>query len=179
MDLGLSSSFKSDESLRNWFRSFAALSFLPETQVDRAKANLYSNKPVLYEKELNLFLKYHINTYGEQSSFPPVMYNHYRNTNPRTINYLEGRHNRLKKRSCKAHQDIYSCIDLLKNEQLLSADDKQRIETGEAPPKRRKKSRDAEQALYRLWDKLDKEQISTEKFLKAAGLRYFQHLDIE
>jgi hypothetical protein len=77
VDLGLSSSFKSDESLRNWFRSFAALSFLPETQVDRAKANLYSNKPVLYEKELNLFLKYHINTYGEQSSFPPVMYNHY------------------------------------------------------------------------------------------------------
>ncbi|CAF2053855.1 unnamed protein product [Rotaria magnacalcarata] len=72
--LNLKTPFQEDESLRNWFRSFAAIALLPETDMEEAK--------------------YHDRTYGIQSSFPPKMYNHYRNLNLRTINYLEGRHNK-------------------------------------------------------------------------------------
>ena len=104
------------------------------------------------------------------------MYNHYRNINPRTINYLEGRHNKWKKRSTKAHNNIYVCIDIFKSEQLLAADERQRHEAGVAPPKRRRATRIAEESLNRLWNKLENNQISRETFLKGAGLRYFQYL---
>lgn len=147
--------------------------------MDEAYQHLHLTKPLLYEKEINSFLEYHDKTYGINSSFPPSIYNHYRNLNPRTINYLEGRHNKWKRRSTKAHSDIYVCIDMFKHEQLLTADERERHETGAPPPKRRKNTRIAEQSLIRLWDKLDKNQISREKFLKGAGLRYFQYLKIE
>lgn len=140
---------------------------------------LHSAKPFSYEQPINIFLQYHNNTYGINSNFPPIMYNHYRNLNPRTINHIEGRHNRWKKRSSKPHSDIYTCIDMFKNEQLLAADERQRHEAGAAPPKRRRSTRIAEESLYRLWDKLEKKQIDKQTFLKGAGLRYFQYLKIE
>jgi hypothetical protein len=68
---------------------------------------------------------------------------------------------------------------MFKNEQLLAADERQRHEAGAPPPKRRRATRIAEESLYRLWDKLDRKQIDREKFLKGAGLRYFQYLKIE
>ena len=78
---------------------------------------------MLYEKEIDLFLEYHDKTYGADSSFPPTMYNHYRNLNPRTINYLEGRHNRWKKRATKPHNQVFACTGMFKDEQLLAADE--------------------------------------------------------
>ncbi|CAF1249125.1 unnamed protein product [Adineta steineri] len=179
VSLNLTTPFKEDESLRLWFRSFAAIALLPETDMDEAIEYLRSIKPLLYEKEIDSFLEYHNNTYGINSRFPPKMYNHYRNLKPRTINYLEGRHNRWKKRSTKSHHDIYICIDMFKIDQLLAADGRERHEAGAAPPKRRKNTRIAEESLSRLWDKLEKDQITKEKFLKGAGLRYFQYLEIE
>lgn len=179
MKVNLKTSFQEDETLRNWFRSFAAIALLPETDMAEATEYLRTTKPLLYEREINSFLEYHDKTYGVNSSFPPTMYNHYRNLNPRTINYLEGRHNRWKKRSAKPHNDIYACIDMFKDEQLLASDQRQRHEAGAAPPKRRKNTRIAEESLNRLWDKLEKNQITREIFLKGAGLRYFQYLKIE
>ncbi|CAF4399856.1 unnamed protein product [Rotaria magnacalcarata] len=68
---------------------------------------------------------------------------------------------------------------MFKDEQLLVADERQRHEAGAPPPKRRRNTRIAEESLNRLWDKLQKNQISKETFLKGAGLRYFQYLKIE
>jgi hypothetical protein len=68
---------------------------------------------------------------------------------------------------------------MFKHEQLLASDERQRHEAGASPPKRRKTTRVAEESLCRLWEKLEKDQISKEKFLKGAGLRYFQYLKIE
>ena len=152
---------------------------LPENDIEEASQYLRSIKPVLYEKEIDLFLEYYDKTYDLKSNFPPTMYNHYRNVNPRTINYLERRHNRWKKRAARPHNHIFACIDMFKDEQLLAADQRQRHETGESPPKRRKNIRIAEQSLNRLWDRLEKNEIGIEKFLKNAGLRYFQYLKIE
>ena len=67
------------------------------------------------------------------------MYNHYRNLNPRTITYLEGRYNRWKKQATKPHNHIFAFIDMFKGEQLLAADERQRHEAEAPPPKRRKK----------------------------------------
>ncbi|CAF3552146.1 unnamed protein product [Rotaria socialis] len=177
--LNLKTPFQEDESLRNWFRSFAAIALLPETDMEEASQYLRTTKPLLYERQIDSFLEYHDRTYGIQSSFPPKMYNHYRNLNPRTINYLEERHNKWNKRAIKPHNDIYACIDMFKDEQLLVADERQRHEAGAPPPKRRRNTRIAEESLNRLWDKLQKNQISKETFLKGAGLRYFQYLKIE
>ena len=62
--------------------------------MDGAYEYLHSMKPLLYRHELDLFMDYHNKNYDINSHFPPSMYNHYRNINPRTIDYLEGRHNR-------------------------------------------------------------------------------------
>ena len=147
--------------------------------MDGAYEYLHSIKPLLYRHELDLFMDYHNKNYGYNSHFPPSMYNHYRNINPRTINYLEGRHNRWKKRSTKAHADIYTCIDMFKSEQLLAADARRRHEAGTSPSGKRKNIRIAENSLNRLWDKLEKQQINPETFLKGAGLRYFQYIEIK
>ncbi|CAF3603015.1 unnamed protein product [Rotaria sp. Silwood1] len=153
MNLNLKTAYQDDESLRIWFRSFAAIALLPEIDMDEANDYRRSTKPLLYEKEINVFLDYHDKTYG--------------------------RHNRWKKRSTKPHNDIYMCIDMYKHEQLLASDERQRHEAGAPPPKRRKKTCIAEESLSRLWDKLEKNQITRDKFLKGAGLRYFQYLKIE
>ncbi|CAF1397524.1 unnamed protein product [Rotaria magnacalcarata] len=49
---------------------------------------------------------------------------------------------------------------MFKDEQLLVADERQRHEAGAPPPKRRRNTRIAEESLNRLWDKLQKNQIS-------------------
>jgi len=77
--------------------------------------HLYTIKPPLYGEQIDLFLQYHAENFGVSSSFPPTMYNHYRNVNPRTTNYIEGRHGRWKKRATKPHDDIYACIDMFKS----------------------------------------------------------------
>ena len=69
---------------------------LPENDIEEASQYLRSIKPVLYEKEIDLFLEYYDKTYGLNSNFPPptieiqinYLEGHYRNVNPRTINYL-------------------------------------------------------------------------------------------
>ena len=147
--------------------------------MDGAYEYLHSIKPLLYKPALDCFSQYHEKHYGYNSPFPPSMYNHYGNINPRTINYIEGGHNRWKKRSTKAHADIYSCIDLFKSEQLLAADTRRRHEAGTSPPRKRKNIRTAENSLNLLWDKLEKRQIDQKTFLKGAGLRYFQFIEIE
>ena len=179
VDLNLRTALQQDETLRVWFRSFAAIALLPQRDMIEATEYLRLNKPLLYEKEIELFIEYHDKTYGVNSSFPPIMYNHYRNINPRTINYLEGRHNRWKKISASSHNDVYTCIDMFKNEQLLAADEHKRDETGAPPPKRRRTTRIAEETLCRLWNKLENHKIDRATFLKGAGLRYFQYLKIE
>ncbi|CAF1477028.1 unnamed protein product [Adineta ricciae] len=139
-NLELRTAFQNDDRLRVWFRSFAAIALLPENEFDDAVQALSSNTPDTYENEIHSFLQYHESTYGKNSNFPPSMYNHYRNLNPRTINHLEGQHNRWKKRSLKPHDDIYRCIDMIKNEQVVANDQRERCDAGEAPPKRKKKS---------------------------------------
>ncbi|CAM4830107.1 unnamed protein product [Rotaria magnacalcarata] len=171
--------FQNDENVRIWFRSFAAIALLPPEDMNESIQHSRTTYPTTYRKEINSFLKYHNKTYGINSSFPPIMYNHYRNINPRTINHIEGRHNKWKKRSTKPHHDMYSCIDMFKSEQLLASNERHRHEAGAPPPKRRRGTRIAEESLYRLWDKLEKKQIDKETFLKGAGLRYFQYLKIE
>ena len=68
---------------------------------------------------------------------------------------------------------------MFKDEQLLAADERQRHEAGAPPSKRRKNTRIAEEILNRVWDKLESNQISRDKFLTSAGLLYFQYLKIE
>ncbi|CAF2209980.1 unnamed protein product [Rotaria magnacalcarata] len=179
VDLNLRTAFQNDENVRIWFRSFAAIALLPPEDMNESIQHSRTTYPTTYRKEINSFLKYHNKTYGINSSFPPIMYNHYRNINPRTINHIEGRHNKWKKRSTKPHHDMYSCIDMFKSEQLLASDERHRHEAGAPPPKRRRATRIAEESLYHLWDKLEKKQIDKETFLKGAGLRYFQYLEIE
>jgi hypothetical protein len=68
---------------------------------------------------------------------------------------------------------------MFQSEQLLAADERQRHGACVESPKRRKATRIAEESLYHLWNKLERNEINRETFLKGAGLCYFQYLDIE
>ncbi|CAF4416478.1 unnamed protein product, partial [Adineta steineri] len=56
VSLNLTTPFHEDESLRSWFRSFAAIALLPETDMNEAIEYLRSIKPLLYEKEIDSFI---------------------------------------------------------------------------------------------------------------------------
>ncbi|CAF3048174.1 unnamed protein product, partial [Rotaria sp. Silwood2] len=75
--------------------SFAALPLIPLNHMLQGLQCLICTQPEY--PNIQGFLDYYHNTYGPFSKFPPHMYNHYRNITPRTINYLEGRHSRMKK----------------------------------------------------------------------------------
>ncbi|CAF1197380.1 unnamed protein product [Didymodactylos carnosus] len=103
-----------------------------------------------------------------------VQYNHYRNITPRTINYLEGRHSRMKKHVSSPHPNIYIAIDLLQKEQSLASIARVRDGMGAPAPKRRRNKVITEECLMKLWQHYDDGRIDIPAFLKAAGMRYFQ-----
>jgi hypothetical protein len=115
VDLGLKTAYKNDENLRDWFRSLAALSLLLLNHMLSGLQCLIHTQPEYLG--IQDFLNYYHNTYRPFSKFPPHMYNHYRNLLLRTINYLEGRHSRLKKHVNAPHPNIYIAIDFLRKEQ--------------------------------------------------------------
>ncbi|CAF5219625.1 unnamed protein product, partial [Rotaria magnacalcarata] len=100
-------------------KSFVALSLLPLNHMLQGLQCLTSTRPEY--PNIQGFLDYYHNTYGPFSKFPPHMYNHYRNITPRTINYLEGRHSRMKKHVNSPHPNIFIAIDLLQKEQALAS----------------------------------------------------------
>ncbi|CAF4143661.1 unnamed protein product [Adineta steineri] len=114
------------------------------------------------------FLDYYHNTFAPFSRFPPHMYNHYRNITPRTINYLEGRHNRMKKHVNSPHPNIYIAIDLLQKEQSLASFSRIRDDLGAPAPKRRKNNVISDQCLNKLWQRYDEGRTDIPAFLKAA-----------
>ncbi|CAF1470139.1 unnamed protein product, partial [Rotaria sordida] len=172
VDLSLKTAYKNDENLREWFRSFAALSLLPLNHMLWGLQCLIHTRPVY--PGIEEFLNYFHNTYGPLSKFPPHMYNHYRNILPRTINYLEGRHSRLKKHVNAPHPNIYVAIDLLQEEQSLASISRLRDNMGAPTPKRRKNKVITDECLIKLWQRYDEGRLDIPSFLKAAGLRYFQ-----
>ncbi|CAF3072992.1 unnamed protein product [Rotaria sp. Silwood2] len=143
VDLNLRTAFQQDETVRVWFRSFAAIALLLQKDMIEATEYLRLNKPFLYEKEIELFIGYHDKTYGVNRNFPPIIW---------------------KKRSAKPHNDVYTCINMFKHEQLLAADERRRNETGTASLKRRRATRIAEETLCRLWHKLENQKIDRVTF---------------
>ncbi|CAF1272163.1 unnamed protein product [Adineta steineri] len=159
-------SYKDDESLRDWFRSFAALSLLPLHHMLsglQCLLRILPNYPGIQR-----FHDYYHNTFAPFSRFPPHMYNHYRNITPRTINYLEGRHNRMKKHVNSPHPNIYIAIDLLQKEQSLASFSRIRDDLGAPAPKRRKNNVISDQCLNKLWQRYDEGRTDIPAFLKAA-----------
>ncbi|CAF1390647.1 unnamed protein product [Rotaria sordida] len=172
VDIGLKTPYKNDENLRDWFRSLAAISLLPLHHMLwglQYLVGIRTNYP-----GIQAFLDYHHNTFGPFSRFPPHLYNHYRNITPRTINYLEGRHNPMKKHVNSPHPNIYVAIDLLQKEQALASIVRLQDDLGASTPKRRKNNVISDECLMKLWQRYDEGRIDIPAFLKAAGLRYFQ-----
>ncbi|CAF0870950.1 unnamed protein product [Rotaria sordida] len=172
VDIGLKTPYKNDENLRDWFGSFAAISLLPLHHMLWGLQYLVGIRPNY--PGIQTFLDYYHNTFGSFSRFLPHMYNHYRNITPRTINYLEGRHNCMKKHVNSPHPNIYVAIDLVQKEQALAwivrLQDDLRVPT----PKHRKNNVISDECLMKLWKRYDEGRIDIPAFLKAAGLRYFQ-----
>jgi hypothetical protein len=48
------------------------------------------------------------------------LWNHYQTEGPRTTNYLEGWHNKIKKKVHHAHPDIYQIIEVLENTEAVT-----------------------------------------------------------
>ncbi|CAF1398945.1 unnamed protein product [Didymodactylos carnosus] len=172
VELGLKTPYKDDENLRDWFRSFAALSLLPIAHLWCGLQHLIRTKPAY--ANITQFPDYYHHTYGPFGRFPPHMYNHHHNVMPRIINYLEGRHSRIKKHVNAPHPYIYVFIDILQKEQSLASLARLRDDTGAPAPKRRKNKIITDECLMELWQRYDDGLIDIPSFLRAPGMRYFQ-----
>ncbi|CAF1410892.1 unnamed protein product [Rotaria sordida] len=161
-----------DENFRDWFRSFAILSLLPLNHMLYSLQYLVQIKPNY--STIPQFLHYYHKTYGPFSHFSPHMYNHYRNITPRTTNYLEGRHARMKKHVSSPHPNIYVAIDLLRNGQSLASITRLRDDLRAPTLKHRKNNVISDECLMKLWKHYDEGRIDMPTFLKTAGMRYFQ-----
>ncbi|CAF0821098.1 unnamed protein product [Didymodactylos carnosus] len=100
------------------------------------------------------FLDYYHHKYSPFGQFSSHMYSHHCNVMSRTINYLEGRHSRMKKHINAPHPNIYVFIDLLQKEQSLAPLARIRDDMGASAPKRTKKKIITD-CLVKLWQRYD------------------------
>ena len=115
--VGLKSQFQSDLTLKLMLKSFAALSFVPESDVKTVFVELANSFPD--DSEYSDLITYFQYTYiegavGRNPQFPIPLWNHYYAAiegGPRTTNCCEGYHNALNALFQCSHPSIWNLFD--------------------------------------------------------------------
>ena len=116
-------------------------------------------------------LIYFINTWvSENSQFQPSVWNHFGNFEARTINHLEGFHNRFAKRTKKKHPNIFHFISNLKKEQESFESQVQLLINGNNAPRINNKYRKINRALLNLKIGLESDELSLEQYLTSVAI---------
>ena len=132
---------------------FNALPLLPIDYID----NVFLEISDQLKKEFDLpavqsFIDYYRETWvADNALFPKSIWNNFRQKK-RTINNLEGFHNRLGNEKSRSHDNIYTTINILKQEQLhweiMKGEEK---ETGSNPAEKRDKYIKINNKLDEYW----------------------------
>ncbi|XP_003742493.1 uncharacterized protein LOC100908453 [Galendromus occidentalis] len=118
-ELGLQP-YYGDRAVNRFLKCVAALSLVPLEEIDEAWLQIDSDSPSADHpafRALDRFKTYFISTWLENESvFPRVLWNHYRNFGARTTNHIEGWHHALNGRVGKRHVNLFEIVSHLQKE---------------------------------------------------------------
>jgi len=103
------------------------------------------------------------------------LWNHSDNYGPRTTNYLEGWHSKIKKHTHHQHPNIFFLIRLLKQEEASSEIRRIQYSAGGKRVNRKRKYIEIDNRLFRLADRLRNSEMTTMEFTDAAS--HLLHLE--
>ena len=107
----------SDGQVRLWFRLLLAVPFVPVPQVGDAVTYITSQAPSVTGVEE--FHKYFEATWMK-GQYPLQMWNFFKCNGPRTNNYVEGSHIRMKKKVGRSHPNIFEVVSFFIQEEISS-----------------------------------------------------------
>ena len=100
--------------------------------------------------------------------FQVRQWNYYKVDGPRTNNYVEGWHSRLKKAVVKPHPNVYELVEVIKREESITTMKVQQLLAGAFLAPRRRHLREKERRLKSLFQRFELGTISIDNFLEAV-----------
>lgn len=178
--LGLQPFYTKSKNFKMFIRCLYSLSFLPPQQVETVYRQLLVVATQIFgfdlaDKQLAKFLRYYESTWISGSAlFPARIWSNYKQTD-RTNNGTEGFHHGFASKFQRNHPSVYYFLFELKREhQKRDAELTNQQSTGASSRVPRKRDREMNTEIFRLYDRLDNDQNHLQFVLDITGLRYYR-----
>ncbi|XP_064483524.1 uncharacterized protein LOC135396466 isoform X2 [Ornithodoros turicata] len=167
--LGLTQLYREDRHFCSFIRNCVSLAFLPaepdEGEVRTAWQMLKEKVPQV--DSVQQFLVYFEQTWMG-GTYPIRSWNQYGNRGPRTNNFLDSCHRKIKKVLGKAHTNIYTCLEALKREEARQTTSLRQVLAGSQRRQRLRKWQLKDRAIADLERQYAENEIPMTLFLKEA-----------
>lgn len=168
-ELGLTRSYRHQNTIRNFIKDLMALPNLPPDHIlgtfDQLKVRCpMSEATVALRKLVNYF---EVNWIGSNKT-PPQAWSTYKRA-VRTNNDVEGWHNRLNDALPCAHPNMYLLIEELATETSYLPIQIRLVAQQNLMRRVTKKAADKQDALIKIWDDYEADLISASALLRACG----------
>lgn len=162
--LGLTKAYADDPSVTTLVRQTVSLAFVPPTSVRLAWRGVKAAAPSATQGVAE-FISYFEDTWLN-GSFDVLQWNHHQNTGARTNNLKEAWHRKINNTLGKAHPNIYTFIDVIKQDEDMTGAALLQMSSGGQTRKRHKKWEKKDEGIRKLEDRLANRQLNLGQFLK-------------
>lgn len=164
---GLQIAYKEIEAVTLLVRRAAALPLVPEDKVE----DVWFDALTEFENaDVNTntmpFTDYVTTQWVESDRH---LWNHFDHEGPRTTNHLEGWHSKIKKRIQKAHPNIFTFINHIKQIQAVNEVNIIQVAAGGLPSHKRRKYRNMDSRLHQLKQRLRNNEITVMQYTDSAS----------
>ena len=170
--IGLAAQYRAAEAgdpLRRWIRRLSALPLVPLDQVDHVFDQAIFDAPqVQGVDDMHTYMR---NTWlNVDARFPRDLWNQYtRMEESRTINSLEGWHNKINRYVGKPHPNIFELIQFLQKEELFQRTELMRLQAGGQANPRKPRYIRLDQRIQRLNTQFQNGERNTMEYVDAVA----------
>lgn len=150
---------------------FIALAHIPTESVENLFNDVIMAQAPFHEiPQSQQLCDYYVETYvdGQNARFPVATWNHYE-SDVRTINAVEGWHNKLNDKCGRAHPNVFSAIETLQKEQEEVEVKILQLRNGASAPPKRRKYITFNNKINRLHQRFQQGEISLTELLGAVA----------
>ena len=156
------------DNVHEYIRRLLALPCLPAEQIPTTFAKM-CEKDV--SQPLRQLLDYIDTNWMKSSVWSPANWSVFLRAT-RTNNHVEGWHRRLNTKACRGNIQFYILVPMLHEEASLVKLQMKLVKEKKLAKHQRKRTRQIQGKLFKLWDDYQNNTISTSKLLKRAGNIY-------